>query len=59
MESFEDRRKLQNLMNNVQLALMGGQDIFDEDYFEDVKKRAAKAEKALKELQNFIEKGEK
>lgn len=59
MQPTAYERKLQNLMNDLQVILLDAKSISEEGYVEDVRKRASKAERALQALKNEIRNGEK
>ena len=58
MKPTEYERKLQNLMNNVQMAILDGKEVYQEGYATDVRERALKVERALEVLKNELRKGE-
>ena len=59
MKPTDYERKLQNLINDLQIVLLDGKSIHEEGYAEDVCKRTLKAERALEALKNELRKGEK
>jgi hypothetical protein len=59
MKPTEYEQKLQNLMNNVSIAISNGKEAYEEGYVEDVKKRANKAKEALEILLKELEKDQK
>lgn len=59
MEPTQYERKLQNLMNEVFMAISGGKELSDEGYAADVRERALKADRAFEVLKNELKKGEK
>lgn len=52
-------RKLQKLLNDIQIALSGGVEVYEENYTVDVRKRALKADRALQALLNELKNGER
>lgn len=59
MHPTEYERKLQNLMNNLHIAISGGKEVYEEGYAEDVRKRALIAERALEQLKIELKNGER